>query len=91
VTLAEDADDMIAVDERHGADLDGDAIAVGIDDDNRASVTFEVPMILRANSSFARRVSSGATTLVNCRPPTSPTMFRAARFTQRMTPPRSMT
>jgi hypothetical protein len=48
-------------------------------------------MIFRANSSRARRVSSGATTEVNWRPRASPTMLLAARFNQRMTPAESMT
>jgi len=51
-----------------------------------ASVADVPPTIFRANSSRARPVFSGATTEVNCRPATSPTIRRATGLTQRMMP-----
>jgi hypothetical protein len=56
-----------------------------------ASVTLSLPTTLRANSSRARCVSSGATTDANCLPRTLPTIFSAAGFSQRMMPLVSMT
>jgi len=55
------------------------------------SVTTLFPTTFWAKTSRALRRSSGATTEVNWRPRTSPTIRRPAGFTQRMIPDASIT
>ena len=89
--LAEDADHAVALDER-------DALSSTPIRSPSAPITttwescgFGGPAMFRAKTSRDRRVSSGATTEVNCRPRTSPTSRRAAGFNQRMIPSGSTT
>ena len=89
--LAEDADDLVARIQRDGADLDIDPVAVLLEENDLRVGDSAVPAIFLANTSRARRVSSGAQTEVNCRPLTSPTTLRAAGLTQRMIPYLSIT
>ena len=60
----EDADHPFTVLERHPADLDGDPRSGGRDEVGGRLCRREVPSIFWANSSRARRLSSGATTEV---------------------------
>jgi hypothetical protein len=84
--LAEDADNVVAM--GIGTELISTATRVPSAPTTTTpeSVTSVVPRIFRANSSLARLESSGATADVNWRSRRSPTMFSAARFSQRMTP-----
>ena len=89
--LAEDADDVIAVPERHREISSVTLVWSALRRTPSVSVTETAPMILRVKSSRARCVSSGATTEVKCRPRTSPTSSIAAGLTQRITPAVSTT
>ncbi len=60
-------------------------------DDVLPVVTRTEPTTFLANRSRARRVSSGATMLVKCRPRASPTRRRPAAFNHRTTPLASRT
>jgi hypothetical protein len=88
--LAEDAHDVVAMVDRHRADLGGNPSAVRRQQDHGGVRDLGAADDLAREQLLARLVASGATTEVNWRPRTSPTMCFAARFSQRITPVASM-
>src|SRR5436190_6176981 len=89
--LAEDADDVVAIQQGHGTELDGRANAVRFDQRDLGIGH------ARSSGELAREDLPGTASLFrsadgrNWRPRTSPTKRSAAGLSQRTTPARSMT